>query len=129
MISSMHGRCLFSVLPQLSSIDMMDSSLTISAFRCSRFMRSIISFELDEDCILPRLVNDDDLFFPQSSCLTHIRVTLFYLDDCIYLLNQLGSQLHSFAVSLAYPALRRNNNAISRIASVNICFLFDISIN
>ncbi len=108
MISSMHGRCLFSVLPQLSAIDMMDSSLTISAFRCSRFMRSIISFELDEDCILPRLVNDDDLFFPQSSCLTHIRVTLFYL---------------------AYPALRRNSNAISRIASVNICFLFDISIN
>jgi len=129
MISSMHGRCLFSVLPQLSSIDMMDSSLTISDFRCSRFMHSIISFELDEYCILPELVNDDDLFFPQSSRLTHIRITLFYLDDCIHLLNQLGSQLHSFAVSLVYPALRRNSNPISRIASVNICFLFDISIN
>jgi hypothetical protein len=129
MISSMHGRCLFSVLPQLSSIGTMKSSLTISAFRCSRFMRSIISFELDEDCILPKLIKDDDLFFPQSSRLTHIRITLLFLDDCIHLLNQLGSQLHSFAVSLAYPTLRRNSNAISRIASVNICFLFDISIN
>ncbi|CAF4687578.1 unnamed protein product, partial [Rotaria magnacalcarata] len=60
MISSMHGRCLFSVLPQLSGFDMMESSLTISAFRCSRFMRSIISFELDEDCVLPSLAKDDD---------------------------------------------------------------------
>ena len=127
MMSSMHGRCLFSVLPQLYSIAMTKSvCLTVSAFRSSRFMRSVVSFELDEDCILPKLIEDEVLFFPHSFRLTHIRTTLLYLDDCIDLLNQLGSQLHSFAVSLAYPAPRRNSNAISRIASVNICFLFDI---
>jgi hypothetical protein len=126
MVSLMHGRCLFSVLPQLSSIDMMESSQTISSFLSSRFVCSIISFELDEYCIFPTLVNNDDLFFPQSSRLTHIRLTLRYLDNCIDLLNQLGSQLHSFAVSLTYPGPRRYSNAISKIASVNICFLFDI---
>ena len=92
-------------------------------------MRSIISFELDDDCILPKLANNDELFFPQSPHLTHIRVTLRFFDECIHLLNQLGSQLHSFTVSLVNPGPRRNSNAISRIASVNICFLFDISIN
>ncbi|CAF4407803.1 unnamed protein product [Rotaria magnacalcarata] len=128
MISSMHGRCLFSVLPQLSGFDMMESSLTISAFRCSRFMRSIISFELDEDCVLPSLAKDDDLFFPQSSRLTHIRITLLFLDDCIRLLNQLGSQLYSFAVSLPYPSPRQNSNAMSRIASISCPYLKELTI-
>lgn len=122
MISSLHDICLFSVLPQIFSTDVMDWDETISALRCSRFVRSVISFELDQDYILPRLVSDDDLFFPQSPYLTHIRVTLRFLDDCIYLLNQLGAQLHSFAVSLVNPGLRRDGNARSRIASVNICF-------
>ncbi|CAF2837225.1 unnamed protein product [Rotaria sp. Silwood2] len=128
MISSMHSRCLFSVLPQLYSIEMMEPSLTVSAFRCSRFMRSIISFEFDEYCILPTLVNNDDLFFPQSSRLTHIRITLLFLDNCIDLLNQLGAQLHSFAMSLVQPGLRRDSNAISRIASISSPYLKELTI-
>jgi len=92
-------------------------------------MRSIISLELDKDCILPRLVSDDDLFFPQSPHLTHICVTLRRFDDCIHLLNQLGSQLQSFAVSLVITRLQRDSNTISRMTSVNICFQFNISIN
>ncbi len=129
MITSLHDLCLFSVLPQLFCTEVMDSYETISALRCSRFMRSVISFELDQYYILPTLVSDDDLFFPQSSYLTHIRVTLRFLDDCIYLLNHLGAQLHPFTMSLAHPDLRQDSNAISRITSVNICFQFNISTN
>ncbi|CAF1467634.1 unnamed protein product [Rotaria sordida] len=90
-------------------------------------MRSIISFELDEDCVLPRLVSDDDLFFPQSPHLTHIRVTLRYFDDCIHLLNQLGSQLYSFTVSLVYSSIRESN-MISRMTSISCPYLKELTI-
>jgi hypothetical protein len=132
MFSSRHDECLFSILPQLFSMEEIDSRRGIPTFLCSRFMRSVISFELDEDCILPTLVNDDDLFFPQSSHLTHIRITLRYLNDCIHLLNQLGAQLHSFAVSFTHTNTRQYKTILrikSRITSVNICFQFSISIN
>jgi hypothetical protein len=91
-------------------------------------MRSIISFKLDDDFILPKLASNDELFFPQASHLTYIHVTLWHFDDCILLLNQIGSQLHSFAVSLVYTSLRKNDT-ISRMRSVNISFQFDISMN
>jgi len=128
MVSEMHG-CLFLVITRLFDIETTDPCREICDFRRSRFMLSIISFELDEDCILPYLVNDDDLFFPQSSHLTHIRVTLRHFDDCILLLTQLGSQLHSFAVSLVFTHLRRHSNIIPLLIPVNICFQFSISIN
>jgi len=129
MISIMPNQFLFSILPQLFGYENTAPGPTISAFRRSRFMRSILSFELDEDCILPRLDSDGDLFFPQSPHLTHIRITLREFDDCIRLLNQLGSQLQSFAVSFVFPCLRQNSNTISRMTLVNICFQFTISIN
>jgi hypothetical protein len=91
-------------------------------------MRSIVSFELDEDCVLPKLVSDDDLFLSQSPHLTHIRVTLNDFDNCIRLLNQLGSQLHSFAVNITYTVIRERDTT-SRMASVNNYFQFNISIN
>jgi hypothetical protein len=63
---------------------------------------SIISFELDDDCILTNIFNNDGLFFPESIHLTHIRITLFQFEHCIYLLNQLGSQLCSFVVNVMF---------------------------
>jgi hypothetical protein len=107
MFSLRHDECLFSVLPQLFSIEKIDSRRRIPAFLCSRFMRSVISFELDEDCILPTIVNDEDLFFSQSSHLTHIRILLCYFNDCIHLLNQLGAQLHLFDVSFTHTNIRK----------------------
>ncbi|CAF5108719.1 unnamed protein product, partial [Rotaria sp. Silwood1] len=64
-------------------------------------MRSMVSFELDDDCILPNIFYDRE-FFPQSIQLTHIRITLCYFEDCICLLKQLGQQLDSFIVSIVY---------------------------
>jgi len=128
MFSLRHDECLFSILPQLFSIETIDSCRRIPAFLCSRFMRSVISFELDEDCILPTLVNVNDLFFSQSSHLTHIRITLRYFNDCIHLLSQLGAQLHSFGVSFTHTDIRQYRT-MSRITLVSICFQFSISIN
>ncbi|CAF3201995.1 unnamed protein product [Rotaria sp. Silwood2] len=127
MFSLRHDECLFSVLPQLFAIEKIDSHRRIPAFLCSRFIRSVISFELDEDCILPTLVNNDDLFFPQSSHLTHIRITLRYFNDCIHLLNQLGAQLHSFGVSFTHTNIRQYRT-ISRIASISCPYLKELTI-
>ncbi len=124
----MHERPLFSILPQLYFFENTALEQTISTFWHSRFMDSIISFELDEDYVLPKLKADDELFFSQSPHLTHIRVTLHCFDDCIRLLNRLGSQLHSFAVSLVHTSILESNT-VSQMTSVNICFPFDISIN
>jgi len=128
MFSLRHDECLFSILPQLFYIETIDSCRRIPAFLCSRFMRSVISFELDEDCMLPKLVNNKDLFFPESSPLTHIRITLRYFNDCVRLLNQLGAQLRSFDVSFTHTNMRQYMK-MSRITSVNVCFQFSISIN
>jgi hypothetical protein len=81
-------------------------------------MRSIVSFELDDDCILPNIFNDRELFFPQSIQLRHIRITLCYFDHCIYLLKQVGPQLYSFIVSILYADDTRID-AISAIPLVS----------
>ncbi|CAF4270243.1 unnamed protein product, partial [Rotaria magnacalcarata] len=61
-------------------------------------MHSIVSLELDDDCILPDIFNEDGLFFRELIHLTHIRITLFRFKHSICLLNQLGSQLCSLAI-------------------------------
>jgi hypothetical protein len=88
-------------------------------------MHSIVSFELDDACILPSIFDDRGLYFPQ---LTHIRITLCYFDHCICLLKQIGSQLHSFAVNIVYV----DSTSFLRIYQIptvsNISF-FEISLN
>ncbi|CAF2904111.1 unnamed protein product [Rotaria sp. Silwood2] len=95
-------RCvpLFSIVPQLVYFDKTEGSRILSVLRCSPLMRSITSFELDDDCMLPDALKDDGLLFAHSSQLTHIRITLCRFDHCIRLLSQLGVQLYSFSVSI-----------------------------
>ncbi len=50
---------------------------------------------------------------------THIRLTLRRFEHCVRLLNQWGSQLCSFAVSIVYVHVR-NSDIFSEIASINI---------
>jgi hypothetical protein len=88
-------------------------------------MRSIVSFELDDDWFLREIFNDDGLFLPQSIQLTHIRITLHRFEHCVRLLNQLGSQLYSFAVSIIY--VYPSGFDISEIKSVNDISEFQIS--
>ncbi|CAF2390737.1 unnamed protein product [Rotaria sp. Silwood2] len=93
---------LFSILPQFYQLNRTISSQILSSFDSSPLMRSIVSIEVDDGCILTNLFNDHELFFPEAHQLSHIRITLCYFNDCICLLNQLGTQLNSFSVSILY---------------------------
>jgi len=65
----------------------------LTRFCSSPLMRSLLSFELDDACILPNVFNGDQLYFPQSIQLTHIQITLCYFEHCTRLLKQLDPQL------------------------------------
>ena len=73
------------------------TSEILSSFCLSRGIDSIVSFELDDVCILPTIFYDRNSYFSQSN-----RITLRYFDHCIFLLKQIGSQLHSFAVNIVH---------------------------
>ncbi|UJR11797.1 hypothetical protein I4U23_015977 [Adineta vaga] len=75
------------------------------------------NFELDDDCILPKLLTSDELFFPESSHFIHLRITLWSFDDCVRLLKQLGSQLRCFVVNLVFICLRERDT-ISQMSSI-----------
>jgi hypothetical protein len=81
-------------------------------------MRSIVSFELDDDCILLNIFNDNSLFLRESIHLSHIRITLFQFDHWICLLNRLGSHLCSLTVNIMFDSYR-NVHILSEIESVN----------
>jgi hypothetical protein len=72
---------------------------------CSSIIGSIVSFELDDDFVLPDVLNDDRWSLSQSTQLTHIQITLYYFEHCINLLKQLGSQLCSFTVSVIFVTI------------------------
>jgi hypothetical protein len=94
--------------------------------RSSPVMRSINSFEFEHNVALFVPINNEQFFFAQSTYLTHVSVTLRQLPDCVRLLNQLGSQIHSFTVSIIH-AYRGDENIISQIESVSCMSQFDIS--
>jgi hypothetical protein len=110
---------LMSLIPQLVLLAECIVDKSLSAIRYSSLMRSIVSFELDDDCILSQGFDPDGLFFPQSIRLTHIRITLNYFRDCVRLLNELGSQLCSFTISVVYVRHDDKFDTISQIASVS----------
>jgi hypothetical protein len=113
-----HSVSLSCVIPQFVRLEGSVGDRIISTVRCSTFMRSIVSLELDMYCILPDVMNPDGLFFPQSIQLSHIQITLNEFDDCVHLLTQLGSQLCSFAVSIVDVYVQKAD-IISQISSVS----------
>jgi hypothetical protein len=90
-------------------------------------MHSVVSFELDDDCVLQNIFTDE-LFFHQSIHLTDIRITLFEFEQCICLLNQLSSQLSSLTVSVMSVRLR-DVRFLSEMKSVSNVHLFEFSLN
>ncbi len=94
----------------------------------SSLMRSVQSFELDDRCMLVESLGDDELRFDQVIRLTHIRISFFDFNQCIHLLNQLGSQLHSFTVNIEYIS-EYDRDLISKIRLVSKISRFDISMN
>ncbi|CAF3597026.1 unnamed protein product [Rotaria sp. Silwood1] len=76
LYSTLRRKPLFSIIPQLILLHKYIRAQILSTFLCSSYIRSIVSFELDDDYILRDAFNDDELFFAQSIQLTHIRITL-----------------------------------------------------
>ncbi len=116
--TELHDLALFSTVPQSDYIPDELIGTVLSFISRSPLMRSIRSFEFDHNAALLVPVNHEKLFFAQSSCLTHVSITLRELPDCVRLLNQLGSQIHSFTVSIIH-AYVGNEDVISKIESVS----------
>jgi len=92
-------------------------------------MYSIISFELDPDCVVSISPSDEGLFFSQSPNLNHISITLSQFHDCVHLLNQLGSQLYSFAVSIIHVRLSEKFDAQMPLVSSFLHSVISILLN
>ncbi|CAF4430877.1 unnamed protein product [Rotaria sp. Silwood2] len=90
--------------------------------RSAPLMSSVNSFEFDHYAPLIVPVNNENLFFAQSSYLTDVSITLKELPDCVRLLNQLGSQLYSFTVSIVDVCVG-NIDITSEIESIYCCNL------
>ncbi len=84
----------------------------------SSLMSSIQSFELDDNCIVSEIFPNDEWRFHQATRLTHIRISFLNFEQCIYLLNQLGSQLHSFIVTV-FIVCNYQSPELSKIRSVS----------
>jgi hypothetical protein len=91
----------------------------------SSIMGSVRSFELDDNCMLTTRIDDSHLFFRPTNRLAHIRISFWNFDQCIYLLSQLGSQLHSFTVTIGWISTFESD-IISKIRSVRYISRFDI---
>ena len=91
-------------------------------------MRSIQSFELDDTCCLADYVGNNQSRFDQASRLTHIRISLCHFQECLLILNQLGSQLCSFTVTVTDVGEHEFFlSSLTRL--VNKIYPFDISNN
>ncbi|CAF4382236.1 unnamed protein product [Rotaria sp. Silwood2] len=84
-------------------------------------MDSIAFSKYDNDCALSVPSIDKGSLFPRSSHLIRVRVTLRKFDDCLRLLNQLGSQLSSFPVRILHVCKKDEDNILSQIKSIS-CF-------
>ncbi|CAF3118465.1 unnamed protein product [Rotaria sp. Silwood2] len=112
-----HDWPLFSTVPQSVHMEVQLIDSVLLFIRWSPLMHSIKSFEFDHDVVLVVPVNNDKLFFAKSSYLTHVSITLLELSDCVRLLNELGSQLHSFIVSIMHVCLD-DEDIISEIEAI-----------
>ncbi|CAF1578875.1 unnamed protein product, partial [Rotaria magnacalcarata] len=122
-----HSESLSCVIPQFVRLEGSGGYRIISTVRCSAFMRSIVSLELDNDFILPDVINPDGLFFPQSIRLSRIQITLHRFGDCVRLLTELGTQLCSFAVSIVHVYLQKAD-IISQISSISCLNLKQLTV-
>lgn len=86
-------------------------------------MRSVQSFELDDNCLLTERLDDNQLRFDQVIQLTHLRISFWHLNRLVHLLNQLGRQLHSLTVTIG-PVYENEPRITPKITSVSEIFRF-----
>jgi hypothetical protein len=119
---------LFTIVPQFFLLPNYGLGKNLSSLCHSSLMRSVQSFELDDNYILAETLHDNELRFDQAIRLTHLRISLWRFDQCVHLLNQLCSQLHSFTVTIG-SVFDNEPHITPEILSVSEIFRFDISIN
>ncbi len=118
------GLPLLSTVPQLVRLNESTSEI-LYTFCFSPIMRSIVSFEIDDTCILPSTFDDRASYFPQPNQLTDIRITLEHFDHCVSLLKQIGRQLCSLSLNILYVG-RARLLTIWQIPTVSDISLFEI---
>ena len=119
---------LISIVPQFLRLPNISLGKDVVTLFRSSLMRSVRSLELDDNCILDTTFNDNRLSLPQADRLIHIRISFWRFDQCVNLLIQLGSQLHSLIVTIA--SLTEYQDILnSEIRSVSNISQFDISMN
>ena len=118
---------LFTIVPQYFLLPNFSIGKEIATFCRSSLMRSVQSFELDDNCSLVECLADRELRFDQVPRLTHIRISLWHFHQCIHLLKQLGSQLHSFTVTIG-DVPEYDPTSSSQMRSVSKISRFDILI-
>ncbi|CAF1123221.1 unnamed protein product, partial [Rotaria sordida] len=92
---------LFAITPQFVALPDCTLGKNVATLCRSSLMHSIQSLEFDENLILTIIFANGELYFDQLSRLTHLRITLWGFHQCLHLLNQLASQLHSFTVTIS----------------------------
>jgi hypothetical protein len=102
MIGGAMLKPLFSIAPQFFPLPNYSLGAKLSVLRRSSLMRSVQSFEQDDNCILTERCDDYKLRSDEVIRLTHLRISFWNFDQCVHLLNQIGSQLHSFTATIAY---------------------------
>ena len=91
----------------------------------SSFMRSVQSFELDDDYILNE-IPDHPVCYDRLVQLTHLRISIWCIDQCLDLLSRLGTQLQSFAVTIATVFGNASDLLTDKIRMVTDIFQFKI---
>jgi hypothetical protein len=109
---------LVSFVPEFFELQDDLNNRVLSLIQCSSFMHTIVSLELDDRCAFQVSVNQEELFLSRSFHLTHLRLAVNRLEDCVRLLNQQHIQLHSLSVTVGNVC---RNDRISEITSACIC--------
>ena len=119
---------LFALVPEFFLIPNDGFGKHVASLCRSSLMCGIQSLELDENCILTERIANGQLQFDQASQLTNLQISFWNFNQCIHLLNQLGSQLHSFTVTIAF-VFDQDPDVMYSIKSVSENFRFHISMN
>ena len=93
---------LFSLVPQFMDVPDEFRSRVLRILNCSPMMRSIVSLDLDENCVFDMFPMEEGLDFSKYVHLTELRMGLYRFEDFVRLLDQIGKQLQSLFVTIRY---------------------------
>lgn len=111
---------LFSFVPEFVDLGDKIFSRVSKIISSSLLLRTVVSLDLDDNCVFRIFPIEEGLLFTSHPHLTHIRIALRRFEDCIYLLSQLGKQLHSLFLTMVHVA-GTEDQTIPDVTSVSNC--------